>query len=1195
MLLSRWEMGTSEDSFGSDLAEFARTPTAVAPATFTGTERYELVRPLGEGSFGVVYEAHDHKRNRRLALKLLRKIEPTWLYRFKREFRSLAAVRHENLVSLGELVATEDTCFFTMDLVRGRPLSATSGDTHEVFRQLASGLAALHAEGILHRDIKPSNVLYDESGRVVLVDFGLAVEADNHLSTVLAGTPHFMAPELFVGGAPSEASDWFAVGVMLYEALTGVLINARELASVKPALELAPAADPVLAALAMDLIDADPAARPVGHDVLERLGAQRARTRETHELFVGRADDLALLRATWRRATPGHPQVVFVAGDSGVGKSALLRHFLEGARQEPDALVLAHRCFQQETVPFKALDGVVDQLSRALSRMPVVDAEAVTPRHAGALVRLFPVLRQVRCLDRTPPSESDDMAELRWRGIEALRELVARLCDRRRVLIAVDDLQWGDADSARLLARLLRAPDAPGVLFVGAHRLRDRRHSPFFEELRAGAELLTGVNITEHELGALSRAQAGTLYSKVAGAAPQEEILDDAAGNPFFLLELARSGIEGRATLEELLNARVAALPPPAQRLLSLLAVAEEPLPEKVARRALDDELDASVRALQQARLGGRCEVDDRACLEGEHGRVLALVRDALAPAKRRELHRALADGFSAVMPDASEQIGRHLLGAGERDPALEHLRRAADRAFESGANVLAARLYEQCLNLCDDRGTPEALTLARRLGETHVLRGFGKRASDTYLSAARHASGDEAFELRVRAMRLLLTNGYLDEGMRMLHATLDEVGIRAPRTLPGVMLAAGKALVRIKTNGYNYTLRDRQQIAPDDLKRLAVLHAGSNGLFGIQPVMFLFLLSEQVRLALAVGDAEYLASALTFSVGLVAVAGATREARRALEALRELVVRASLDRGDERILMAEAWMSVARGDWMSGAQALADAWEAGHTEGPWGMRNRHSLFNAYYWTGELGLTRRDMPAHMELVREQGDRLGYFWIRMIQSWVLCGEDRPRDAIEVIDRATASWPGNDTTIQDFWANNNRGFVALYRTDHREARLHFGWKKVGHLLNLVTSENRDAKTQVGSTMATLAMLELRDASRFRRRKLIKESEHAIKTMESAGLPWGIAWARAQRGALAWLRGDRVAAIDHLAASAPLLEGAGMKQVLAASRRAHARLVGGRAGERIEALVDAYVEENGIVNPERFFGMYLITPRY
>ncbi len=254
---------------------------------FEGTDRFVIVRQLGEGGMGVVYEALDRSRGERVALKALREVDAAGIQSFKHEFRALADLTHENLVSLYELMSAGDHWFFTMELLDGRgfidhvrpaadrgaapspektsPSAATTtpmlrrddaaprgaltphvasgergraiAETAPLFDearlraalvQLASGLCALHDQAMIHRDIKPSNVLVTAAGRVVLLDFGLVAsfdaEVDQDASQQgIIGTPAYMSPEQFAQKALTPASDWYSVGLMLYKALTGVV------------------------------------------------------------------------------------------------------------------------------------------------------------------------------------------------------------------------------------------------------------------------------------------------------------------------------------------------------------------------------------------------------------------------------------------------------------------------------------------------------------------------------------------------------------------------------------------------------------------------------------------------------------------------------------------------------------------------------------------------------------------------------------------------------------------------------------------------------------------------------------------------------------------------------------------------------------------------------------------------------------
>ena len=220
---------------------------------------------------GVVYEAYDRVWQQTVALKTLVRTDPSAIYRLKTEFRSLADVAHPSLVCLYELFIENDLCFFTMELIDGVNLiryvrdsddpateatpspSQAPGDQDQtltlatavdssasmarlkrgaklerlrlVLRQLAEGLCALHDANKLHRDIKPSNIMVTTSGRVVILDFGLTTELTSSALHTLkfAGTPAYMSPEQGLDGQLTRASDWYSVGVTLYQSLTGSL------------------------------------------------------------------------------------------------------------------------------------------------------------------------------------------------------------------------------------------------------------------------------------------------------------------------------------------------------------------------------------------------------------------------------------------------------------------------------------------------------------------------------------------------------------------------------------------------------------------------------------------------------------------------------------------------------------------------------------------------------------------------------------------------------------------------------------------------------------------------------------------------------------------------------------------------------------------------------------------------------------
>ena len=426
--------------------------------------RYEILRPIGRGGMGVVYEALDRERQQLVALKTLRHFTPAALYLFKREFRALADVHHPNLVSLYELVVAEShRAFFTMELVRGADFLSyvRQGPTARLrpaLRQLVEGIRALHRAGKLHRDIKPSNVRVTPEGRVVLLDFGVSTElaptgdeAPNDPCET-AGTTRYMAPELSGGGPPTAASDWYSVGVIIHQ----VLLDGGQ---------------PDLDALRSDILRRDPSLRPGGDEIARRIGgpvepppvaARPGTDPDAGAPFVGRAAALAILRGAFEDVKRGGSIAVRVSGPAGMGKSTLVRTFLDGLG-DGEALILRGRAYERESVPYKAMDSVVDALSRHLMRLDSAAALRPLPSGADALARLFPVLRRVPVLrDFTAPT-AEAPHRARGRAFAALRELLRSLATQQPLVVSIDDAHWGDADSAALLIEVMRPPDPPPI------------------------------------------------------------------------------------------------------------------------------------------------------------------------------------------------------------------------------------------------------------------------------------------------------------------------------------------------------------------------------------------------------------------------------------------------------------------------------------------------------------------------------------------------------------------------------------------------------------------------------------------------------------------------------------------------------------------------------------------------------------
>jgi len=259
---------------------------------------YRIIREIGRGGMGVVLEADDEDLNRRVALKVMAPElakDPQARARFLREARAAAAIDHENVVPIYHVGEENGVPFLVMPLLRGESLHARlerngplpPAEVSRLGREMAAGLAAAHARGLVHRDIKPANIWLDaETGRAKILDFGLARSADGTdgltIPGAMPGTPAYMAPEQ-VDGKPADArSDLFSLGATLYQCATGqrafagptlmAILKAVTAHHPPPPHQLNPTVPAPLSDLIVRLLAKDPSARPqLAREVADEL------------------------------------------------------------------------------------------------------------------------------------------------------------------------------------------------------------------------------------------------------------------------------------------------------------------------------------------------------------------------------------------------------------------------------------------------------------------------------------------------------------------------------------------------------------------------------------------------------------------------------------------------------------------------------------------------------------------------------------------------------------------------------------------------------------------------------------------------------------------------------------------------------------------------------------------------------------
>src|SRR4051812_16403459 len=249
----------------ADAGPFVEREDFSAGDVFAG--RYRMIARVGRGGMGDVWRADDLILEAPVALKLMHSASPSDRSRILQEVRLARQVTHPAVCRVFDVGESGETIFFSMEFVHGEDLAAllkrtgrlTSERVLEIAHQLCAGLAAAHAEGVLHRDLKPANVLIDDDGRVRITDFGIAITTGDPGPRVMIGTVGYMAPEqLTADAAISERTDVYALGLVLYELVTGQPYHTSRPEDASRLSLLAPGINPQFERAIVQAINRDP-------------------------------------------------------------------------------------------------------------------------------------------------------------------------------------------------------------------------------------------------------------------------------------------------------------------------------------------------------------------------------------------------------------------------------------------------------------------------------------------------------------------------------------------------------------------------------------------------------------------------------------------------------------------------------------------------------------------------------------------------------------------------------------------------------------------------------------------------------------------------------------------------------------------------------------------------------------------------
>lgn len=1269
--------------------------------------RFELERRIGVGGFGVVYLAHDRQRDAKVALKVLSKVEPDNLLRFKKEFRTLTDVVHPNLVTLYELGNSEDVWFFSMEYVDGEDLvdeltggfvspsartgspqlldaatmldvtaeldveatlvnesathlptapDSTSGPlraeiararvepgemfppvdaehTRHVLRQLTEGLLALHGHGKLHRDIKPSNVMVTEEGRVVILDFGMVwdlltpeAHGDGE-ERIFAGTPRYASPEQAAGLPITDASDWYAVGAVLYRAITGFApIDADSSAEILrrkqflDPIDIAELRDDVpedLCRLTMDLLSRDPLRRPDGREILERIGAatprpHALRDREPAEpTFVGRRAELQRFREAFARAeADDKPQMVRVVGRSGMGKSALARRFIEQMRDERDGLVvLSGRCYENESVPYKALDELIDALSTRIDERR--DDRELWYAGVSALARLFPVFgrleEKVDAAD-TLPLVAPDEASLRQKAIAFLRSELRLLADDAPVILYIDDVQWADRDSADLLADVLTTP-APPIFLVMTCRPEALEGSPFVDTLHERlSQAQAAVPVEEITLRGFSQDEAGELVREVLGEHGAHldvaQLTSDAQGNPFFIDELARHLMRRETgarldlqNLDDLIATRVAKMSDSARLLLEIVAVASRPIRRSVAARVanLGDEEPQAIAGLRAERLIRLVSAGDAELCETYHDRVRETVVAGLADAQRREHHRRMAEVLEDVGADAI-QLAQHLFESGQTERASSYVLQAAHEAERSFAYDRAAELLATAQTFGDEmRSDRERYDLLMRRADLLAKLARNEEAAGVYKEASALADGLERLETKRLVAEETMRAGHVEPALDELHEILESFDVRLPDPQsPLLLLKLGWRQLRLMTR----TLHPGDNLGGELDKRDEVLLESLAVAGGLLATIDLktsgYCQMLYLETALELGDPTHSALAMSMHALLDGSAASNRQKGFELLDRAEGMADQSDRPGWVRVVagLVRGVLLYSSGLWRESDRSFRESiasYDPRQTEAEWEYQTlRFYSLMPLFWLGEFE-RYTDLIAE---IREEAERQNNLLLRVaVGSWSYLANlaaDRSQEAIAGLKAAAQDWESPGYHMPHFWYLLGMGETLIYegRGADAMALVEENWWPI-HKSLLMRVEI--IAVLIHHLRGRAALCALRnEPSRMRQWQLKSRARRSARALEKFGRPHSDGIASMLRAELAAHDGRQDEAVELYERAEQLLDETHTGFYAHAARRRRGILLGGEEGDRLIDEARAWLVERGVESPDAMASM-------
>jgi hypothetical protein len=777
-----------------------------------------------------------------------------------------------------------------------------------------------------------------------------------------------------------------------------------------------------------------------------------------------------------------------------------------------------------------------------------------------------------------------------------LRSLFSEVSQQRPFVWWLDDYQWADVDTQRLVGSLVLGPDAPRMLLV----LSEEPEPGMTQTSQPTAsEVLMLEKLRPMEAKEL----VGRLLERATGRVPEVDPVLWRDGTPLTVHERLRYSLFfGEPPAESLgvstlISRRIRELSPSVRRVLELVCAAHDPIPQEVCERASGLSRADFSRHLSALRVGGLvrtvASTGEDVLIPG-HPLVADCVDLELHGQARVATHGRLAVALVARDPArASGRLLRHQGESGDHHAAAQSARVAAEQAHDALAFQRAAELFTLCASLDPPTQDEEGYRLLRRMAEALAHAGWALQAATIYREAALGAKAADALHMRQRAAEHLLRGAEIEEGLKAVRELLASIDMKLPATPSHAFwsIAARRTLLGLRGLGFREV--QEGQVSARDLRRVDVLWASAMQLGLVDVMRGADFMARGLTEALKTGEPYRVARALCSeawsTVGLDRADG--RRTYAILESARELVERVGSAALDGHLRLSQGM--VAHGTFRvtecyTHCRDAERVFRDNCEDAVWEV----STAQIYQVVALAQMARYDELAQKLTLsqresEERGDVWGYSYFLSLGAMSLkLARDLPNEAAEDVREAMARWPSSDEFHYQHWfgllASLN---IELYRQsatglDMLDAK----WADLRRNMFMRVRFPRTTMQELKGRACIVAARKRNDSG------LLKAAESEARALLREREPAASGFGHLLRANIARARGQDAVALDALKVAIPLLSNYGLDLWIPAAQRELGRMLGGDEGSALRDEAQRSLVRCGVKDHDRFAAMLM-----